>query len=144
MIPKDVLYTGVDIAKGMIDEARKYDRNPKHTYLIADVTQAVSAPKTFTHATFILSLQNIKDQKGAIKLTSEHLATNGTLIIVLNHPAFRIPRQSSWEIDENNKLEYKTCCDIASFNSCDERFWRVSSGLASWRGDNSRVLQKEA
>ena len=107
MIPKDVLYTGVDIAKGMIDEAKKADRNPKHTYLVGDVTQAVSAPKTFTHSTFILSLQNIKDQKEAIKLASEHLLPNGILVIVLNHPAFRIPRQSSWEIDENNKLEYR-------------------------------------
>lgn len=106
-IPKDVLYTGVDISKGMIDEARKYDRNFKHTYLIADVTQAVSELKTFTHATFILSLQNIKDQKEAIRVASEHLSPNGILVIVLNHPAFRIPRQSSWEIDENNKLEYR-------------------------------------
>lgn len=107
LIPKGVAYTGVDIAKGMIDEARKYDHDPKHTYVIADVTRAVSANKTFTHATFILSLQNIKDQKAAIKLAAEHLSPNGILVIVLNHPAFRIPRQSSWEIDPQNKLEYR-------------------------------------
>lgn len=106
-LPKGVPYTGVDIAKGMIDEAKKYDKDPKHTYVIADVTRSIGAPKTFTHATFILSLQNIKEQKEAIRVASEHLSPNGILVIVLNHPAFRIPRQSSWEIDPQKKLEYR-------------------------------------
>lgn len=106
-LPKGIPYTGVDIAKGMIDEAKKYDKDPKHMYVIADVTKSIGAAKTFTHATFILSLQNMKEQKDAIRVASEHLAPNGILVLVLNHPAFRIPRQSSWEIDPQNKLEYR-------------------------------------
>lgn len=106
-IPKGISYTGIDIARGMIDEAKKADRNANHTYLVADVTQKLSVPNTFTHATYILSLQNIKDQNEAIKQASDHLAPSGTLVIVLNHPAFRIPRQSSWVIDPQNKIEYR-------------------------------------
>ena len=42
-----------------------------------------------------------------IEQTAKHLQLNGTFVIVLNHPAFRIPRQSSWGIDEQNKLQYR-------------------------------------
>lgn len=106
-IPKGTHYTGIDIARGMVDEAKKTDRNPKHTYLVTDATQNIHVSNTFTHATFILSLQNMKDQSLAIKHASEHLVTGGILVLVLNHPAFRIPRQSSWGIDPQNKIEYR-------------------------------------
>jgi hypothetical protein len=35
------------------------------------------------------------------------LKVGGDMVIVLNHPSFRIPRQSSWGVDEANKLEYR-------------------------------------
>ena len=31
----------------------------------------------------------------------------GKLLIVINHPHFRIPRHSSWEIDEKNNVQYR-------------------------------------
>lgn len=106
-IPKGVTYTGIDMARGMIDEAKKADRNPKHSYMTADVTQDFRAPSTFSHATCILSLQNIKNQEAVIQQASGHLVPGGIFVLVLNHPAFRIPRQSSWEIDAQNKIEYR-------------------------------------
>jgi hypothetical protein len=38
---------------------------------------------------------------------SKVLSDNHKLVIVLNHPAFRIPRQSSWGIDEERKIQYR-------------------------------------
>ncbi|MFS8563077.1 MAG: hypothetical protein LVR00_01585 [Rhabdochlamydiaceae bacterium] len=35
------------------------------------------------------------------------LKPQGKLLIVLNHPCFRIPRQSSWGVDEPKKLQYR-------------------------------------
>jgi SAM-dependent methyltransferase len=106
-IPKDVEYVGVDIAESLISEAKRSDKNPKHKYLVGDVTSPLSISSNFTHASIVLALQNIKDPIKVLKDLSNHLAVSSKLVLVLNHPAFRIPRQSSWGIDVNTKMQYR-------------------------------------
>lgn len=106
MIPKNVSYTGVDIASSLIEMAKKLDKNPKHSYRVGDVSKQNAWGK-FTHAACILAIQNIEDAQGVFANTSACMGTNGTFVIVLNHPAFRIPRQSGWGIDEANKLQFR-------------------------------------
>lgn len=112
-IPKDIEYTGVDIAPSLIAEAKKTDHGHNHKYIVADVTKPLplrslgEGGPTFTHAAIILSLQNTQNPLNFLKNTSEALISGGKLIIVLNHPAFRIPRQSSWGIDSGTKMQYR-------------------------------------
>ncbi len=109
-LPKSVKYTGVDIAESLINTARNEDKNYNHKYAVADVTNPANLsnlPNDFTHAVIILALQNISNPKAVFKNASENLLTRGPLVIVLNHPMFRIPRQSSWEIDEARKIQYR-------------------------------------
>jgi ubiquinone/menaquinone biosynthesis C-methylase UbiE len=112
-IPDNVDYMGIDIAPALINEAKRTDRNPNHKYLIADVTNLPNhpnypnLPKNFDASTIILALQNIANPKAVLENTSKLLLTGGALVIVLNHPAFRIPRQSSWGIDEGRKIQYR-------------------------------------
>jgi len=106
-LPKDVEYTGVDIAPALIKEAQRTDRNPNHKYLISDVIKPINLDEKFTHATIILALQNIADPAAVLKNAAKLLTDNCELVIVLNHPAFRIPRQSSWGIDEARKIQYR-------------------------------------
>jgi ubiquinone/menaquinone biosynthesis C-methylase UbiE len=108
-IPKDVEYTGIDIAPSLIKEAQRTDRSANHKYLIADITKPLNSlnSQTFTHTVMILALQNIQDPQKALQNASTHLLTGGILVIVFNHPAFRIPRQSSWGIDEGRKIQYR-------------------------------------
>ena len=104
----NVAYTGIDIAPSFIKAAREYDANPKHEYFVGDATKPLSVrKKDFTHAAIILALQNIEHPLLALKNAYEHLQPGGSLVIVLNHPCFRIPRQSSWKIDEQNKIQYR-------------------------------------
>lgn len=109
-LPKDVEYTGIDLSESLIRTAINGDKNYKHKYIIGDITNwsnLSNLPKGFTHATIILALQNISDPLCVLKNASNLLIANGYLLIVLNHPAFRIPRQSSWGIDEERKIQYR-------------------------------------
>lgn len=111
-LPKGVDYVGIDTARSLIDEAKKQDNNPHHQYLSGDVTKhTITLPngefRPFTHATCILAIQNIKDSSKVIKTAAKQLVTDGTFVLVMNHPAFRIPRQTSWGVDEQSKLQYR-------------------------------------
>lgn len=103
-----VNYTGIDLSKELIAEAKKLDNNRAHAYFVADATRAIPVPEaSFDHAVCILALQNMKDGAAALAAIGTSLKPGGDFVFVLNHPAFRIPRQSSWGIDEANKLEYR-------------------------------------
>lgn len=106
-VPETMKYTGVDISSSLVKDARKQDGSSHHTYLVADITKPLSLNQKFSHGTIILALQNIEHPLLALKNAGNHIEKGGKLIIVLNHPCFRIPRQSSWQIDEGKKLQYR-------------------------------------
>lgn len=100
-------YTGIDLSPDLIRLAKQQDKNPTHSYLVSDATKSFSLEnKKFSHAVAILSLQNMEKPELAIKNTANSLHANGKFVIVLNHPCFRIPRQSGWGISEN-KVQYR-------------------------------------
>jgi ubiquinone/menaquinone biosynthesis C-methylase UbiE len=61
----------------------------------------------FDTATIVLALQNIENLQGTIAECSRVIKKEGKLFIVLNHPAFRIPKHSSWGFDENDGVQYR-------------------------------------
>ncbi len=107
-LPKQFGYTGIDASPSLIKSAKSLSKNPQHEFLLADATQKLSVKKNdFSHAAIILALQNMENQEGAIANAASRLRPGGKLLIVLNHPCFRIPRQSSWVVDEQKKLQYR-------------------------------------
>lgn len=106
-IPKTIQYLGVDASRSMIAHARQEDHNLQHRYLVADATQSIPTVQSFSHSAFLLSLQNINNAQAALRNTSQALKQGGYLIIVLNHPCFRTPRQTGWGIDTAKKLQYR-------------------------------------
>ena len=107
-IPAGIYYEGIDAAPGLISQAKRLDKNKRHVYTVADVSQKLPVEKNdFSHVALILAIQNIKDPAGVLRNARQHLRKGGRLLIVLNHPCFRIPRQTSWEVDEQNKMQYR-------------------------------------
>lgn len=107
-LPHNVDYTGIDSSKDLIIEAKKLTKNAKQNYYVADATKGIPVPAdSFDHAVCILAIQNMKDGTSVIGNIATSLKQSGDLVIVINHPSFRIPRQSSWGKDETNKLEYR-------------------------------------
>ncbi len=106
-LPQNVGYTGLDIAPSLIEEAKKTDKNHNHKYIVSDITKSLNIKGDFNAAAIVLALQNISNPEAVFENVSKLLTVNSKLVIVLNHPAFRIPRQSSWGIDENTKMQYR-------------------------------------
>ena len=104
-IPQGVRYVGVDAAPSLIHSAKA---KSKHPFYVSDITKPLSFKEDpFSHAAMILVTQNLEHVDGAFKNASDHLKPHGKLVIVMNHPCFRIPRQSSWGVDEPKKLQYR-------------------------------------
>ena len=107
-LESNVPYLGVDISPSLIKSASQLDKNTKHQYQVADITHALKLAKTdFSHATIILAIQNVEHPQKAFENVFRHLRVGGQLIIVMNHPCFRIPRQSSWGVDQAKKIQYR-------------------------------------
>lgn len=107
-IPKNVVYKGIDISPSLVSAAKKSDPNPLHEYLLGDALKPLPTKKNdFTHAAIVLAIQNFEDPSLAIINAAKHLALQGRLVIAMNHPCFRILRQSSWKVDEVQKIQYR-------------------------------------
>ncbi len=107
-IPARAQYTGIDAAPSLIKAARNNDVVKHHTYLVGDITQPLSVKQTdFTHAAIVLAVQNLEHPNRAFLNAAKHLQMGGKLVIAMNHPCFRIPRQSSWKVDEAQKLQFR-------------------------------------
>lgn len=107
-LSKNMDYYGIDLSAGLLSFARNHDKNEKHQYFRADIAKELNLRnRQFSHAAIVLALQNVNQPQMVIGNASKYLQTTGRLAIVINHPCFRIPRQSSWQIDERSKLQYR-------------------------------------
>lgn len=98
---------GVDTSVELIALARA--RSPKqiiYHVLSADRLKGI-ASKSFDAITIILALQNIKNIADVFAECKRVVAPHGRVVIVINHPAFRIPKQSSWGWDSTRSAQYR-------------------------------------
>lgn len=108
ILPPSFSYTGVDYSPSLIKLAKSQSKSSHFKFITADVTQPLKLPKeTFDLVIFILSLQDMEKGDAAIKNAANYLKSGGTLALVLNHPCFRIPKQTHWEVDEENHIQYR-------------------------------------
>jgi ubiquinone/menaquinone biosynthesis C-methylase UbiE len=113
-LPPKIPYVGIDLSPSLIATAKRLDKNPHHHYHVGDVTQRLpkltlhaTESKSFTHAALILALQNIEHPKALFQHLYTALEPTGKCVVVINHPCFRIPRQSSWQIEPRQRIRYR-------------------------------------
>lgn len=99
--------TGIDLGKDLIAIAKK--QSPKEITYIARSAEDLSVlpDNSFDKIAMMLSLQNIEAPHKVFKECARVLAPHGRMFIVLNHPAFRIPKASAWGYDEVAKTQYR-------------------------------------
>lgn len=105
---KGATVTGCDISKELIDVAKT--REPQNISYYAAPAEALpseTGSREFDVAVIVLALQNIEGLSQAFAEASRVLKSGGRFVIVLNHPAFRIPKKSSWEWDATTSTQYR-------------------------------------
>lgn len=97
---------GVDNGADMIKLAQAENSDIKYYHGSADaLTKCGNAE--FEAVTIVLALQNMENLAGVIKECGRVLKPGGSLYIVLNHPAFRIPKMSGWEWNRDRSVQYR-------------------------------------
>lgn len=99
---------GIDLSSNLIRLAKEKN------IFNADfrVANAQEFARYFDKASFdgvvcTLALQNIEDIDRVIADAATVLKPGAPLVIVINHPVFRMPKQSSWGFDDDKKLMFR-------------------------------------
>lgn len=98
--------TGVDASSDLIATARDAGKGP--TYQVGDAAVLDGIPDTsFDRAMIILAIQNIEQVAATFQQARRVLKKDGRLVMVMNHPAFRIPKHSDWDWNEEGTVQYR-------------------------------------
>ncbi len=103
----DVRVTGVDAAPALIDAARQ--RGPADVdYRVGDARDLSFLPESgFAGAACVLAIQNIHPIAPVFEGAARVLRPWGRFVVVMMHPAFRGPKETSWGWDEAAKVQYR-------------------------------------
>jgi ubiquinone/menaquinone biosynthesis C-methylase UbiE len=104
---RGVEVTGIDAAEPLIRAAR--ERGPQDIrYEVADAREPTFLPaSSFDVAACVLAIQNIHPIQPLCEGVARALKPNGRFVIVMMHPAFRGPKETSWGWDESKKVQYR-------------------------------------
>lgn len=104
---------GYDISKELIALALEQEKKRKEgeEKIAFYVTPADSLSFMQNEAvdvvTIVLALQNIENLAGTLNECGRVLKKGGRLVMVINHPAFRIPQRSDWGWDEKAGKQFR-------------------------------------
>jgi ubiquinone/menaquinone biosynthesis C-methylase UbiE len=98
--------TGADVSRELIAVAKK--RSPNIDFHAAPAHELSFAPAAaFDAATIVLAIQNIENIADVFAETKRVLKLGGRFVLVMNHPAFRIPKRTGWGWDEKENVQYR-------------------------------------
>ncbi|MCC7350805.1 MAG: class I SAM-dependent methyltransferase [Phycisphaerales bacterium] len=98
---------GVDAAADLIEAARQ--RGPASIrYQLGDARELSGVPVgAFDAAACVLAIQNIHPIGGVFSAVARVLKPMGRWVVIMMHPCFRSPKETSWGWDEANKMQYR-------------------------------------
>jgi ubiquinone/menaquinone biosynthesis C-methylase UbiE len=108
--------TGVDAAADLVQIARqRASQMPAggvplgaQGYHVADARDLLSLPaERFDAAACVLAIQNIHPIAPVFQGVRRALKPGGSVVLVMMHPAFRSPKETSWGWDEGGKVQYR-------------------------------------
>lgn len=98
--------TAADISPELIKEAKAQGGDIEYVVAPADHL-GFAQTEEFDVVVCVLALQNIENLAGVCKEARRVLKKGGRFVLVLNHPAFRVLKRSSWGFDEEAGVQYR-------------------------------------
>lgn len=98
---------GIDVAKELIEIARKESPEAIVYYVASADNLKFLKDRSIDKVTLIMAIQNLENAQGVLNECARVLKPNGKVFLVMNHPAFRVLKESSWGWDEQNKIQYR-------------------------------------
>lgn len=128
-----------DISKELIGLATRYPAPLAKSidYHVAPAHQIdFCADASVDIVTIILAIQNIENIQDVFREVNRVLKPGGRFMIVMNHPAFRIPKRSSWEWDEKTfpGAQYRR---VDAYMSESRERIEMNPGMAAAASDRS-------
>lgn len=103
-------YTGIDASPRLIGQARRR-HGGLGRFLVGDVRRLAAVvglrPATHDAAVFLLSIQDMDPLEAVLESVAWALRPASRIVILMTHPAFRVPRHSGWGFDPSRKLAYR-------------------------------------
>jgi ubiquinone/menaquinone biosynthesis C-methylase UbiE len=98
--------TGIDISEELIAIARK--NTPAVSYHVGKAEDCpIISSGAKDKVVIVLAIQNMEHVQKVFAEAARMLKLGGTIHVVMNHPAFRIPKASSWEYDDKKRVQYR-------------------------------------
>lgn len=105
-------YVGVDLASSLLAQAQRNKKNAGSRFIHCDASKPLPLKDTdFDCAISILALQNMEHYEGVFQNCAKHVRKGGSLMLVLNHPYYRIPRSTGWIVMQGNSKQVRWVSD---------------------------------
>jgi len=99
---------GVDLSSELINIAESKTKDAGIIYLVAPADNLSGIKdSSLDKILIILALQNIENLSGVLKECKRTLKKDGQFYFVINHPAFRVPKESYWMWDDSMRIQYR-------------------------------------
>lgn len=104
---RGVNVTGVDASQELIRTARQRSGDAIR-YQLGDARDlSFLPPNDFAAVACVLSIQNLHPIQPVFAGIQRLLIPGGRLVMVMMHPCFRGPKETSWGWDEQNQVQYR-------------------------------------
>ncbi len=98
---------GVDISKELVDLAKEHSVGSENFFVSPSHKLSFLDDNSVDKISVVLAIQNIEKVFETLKEFNRILKDGSRVFLVLNHPAFRIPKKSDWIFDEKTRTQYR-------------------------------------
>ncbi len=101
-------YLGVDASPRLVAVAKSRHPERRAKFLVADACQPGPwADGSFDAAACLMAVHDVPDAGGLFSNVAAALKPDGRAVFVFMHPCFRIPRQTHWGWDNDQKIQFR-------------------------------------